>query len=48
MAIGNMEMKCECSPEYLHIGTARTKYDKETEKGKHRRENMEQSNVGLK
>ena len=39
----------ECSPQYLRMGTASMKYDKETEEeGKHKREHMEENKVVTK
>ena len=33
MAVGNVELMQECSPEHLHTRTASLNYDKETEEG---------------
>ena len=49
MAKGNMDLVQEYFPEHSRMGTARMKYDKETEeKGKKRGVSMERSKVGTK
>ena len=49
MAIGNGELKQECFPKQLRMGTARTKWDKETEEeGKKRGVSSERSTAGTK
>ena len=47
MAIGHGELMHKCLPKHSRIGTARTKYDKETdEDGKKRGVSMERSKAG--
>ena len=49
MAITNIELMHECSPEQLSTGTARRTKDKDTEKeGKKRVVNMKGSTAGRK
>ena len=49
MAIDNLELMRECSPEHLHMGTAKFKWDKETEEeGKQKRVKIEKNIVGTK
>ena len=49
MVIGNGELMHECFPKHLRMGTARMKYDKETdEDGKTRGVSMERSRAGTK
>ena len=49
MAIGNGELMHECFPKHSGMGTARMKYDKETdEEGNKRDMSMERSNAGTK
>ena len=49
MAIGNVEFMHECFPKRSRMGTARMKYDKETEgEDKKRDMSRERSKVGTK
>ena len=49
MAIGNEELKQECFPEHMRMGTSRMKEDLEIEdEGKKRSVNMERSTAGRK
>ena len=49
MAIINVEFMQECFPEHSRMGTARMKYDKETdEEGKKRGVSVERSKAGTK
>ena len=49
MAIGNGELMHECFPKHLRMGTARIKYDKETnEGGKKRDVSMKNRKAGTK
>ena len=49
MALENGELLHVCSPEHLRMGTARMKYDNETEEeGKKRRMNVERSSADRK
>ena len=46
MVVGIGELMQECFPKHSRIGTARIKYDKETEEGKKKDMSMERSNAG--
>ena len=49
MAIGNIEVMHECTPEHLRMGKASLKWGKETkEEGKHKRVILERSTAGKK
>ena len=49
MAIVNVELMQECLPKHSRMGTARMKYDTETnEEGKKRGVSMERSKAGMK
>ena len=49
MAIGNVELMQECFLKHSRMGTARMKYDKETEaEGKKRGVSIERSKAGTK
>ena len=46
MAIRNVELMHECSPEHLRTGTAKTKYDKEKEEeGQKKRVSLRKENT---
>ena len=48
MAIEHGELMQECFPKHSRMGTARTKYDKETDEvGKQRGVSMERSKAGM-
>ena len=46
MAVGNGGLMQECFPKHSRMGTARMKYDKETEEGKKKDVSMERSKAG--